>query len=120
MEENFGWTGMQQLCHFFPCLFNGRPYLSAVAMYRRRIAVKVPHEGQHGLDHAIVHGGGGGIVEVHVLHRMLLGKVRLSLVQGCIYNLLDVLDDFFGKVFRFGFRVRLGVNADDGFGIGFS
>ena len=74
-----------------------------MAMYRGRIAKVTTHKGEHGLDHAIVHGRCGGIVEVHVLHRMLLGKARPALIQGGIHHLFDVLHDFFGKVFCFGF-----------------
>ena len=75
-KENFGWAGMDKFSHFFPCLLNGRTYLPAVAMYRGRIAKLSTHKWQHCLDHAIVHRGGGGIVEVYVLHRMHLGEVK--------------------------------------------
>ena len=73
-KENFGWAGMDKFSHLFTSLLNGRSHLSAVAMYRGRIAKLSSHKWQHRFDHAIVHRGGGGIVEVYVLHRMHLGE----------------------------------------------
>jgi hypothetical protein len=47
-----------------------------MAVHRGRIAKVTTHKWQHGFDHAIVHWGCCGIVEVYVLHGMQFGEAK--------------------------------------------
>jgi hypothetical protein len=57
----------KDLCHAFPCVFNGEPCLSSVRINGGRIAKMIGHVRKHGFQHFFVQRRCGGIVEIDPL-----------------------------------------------------